>query len=246
MAYELVLNGYQGPLDKLLELVEEKKLEITQISLAEVTADFLKYLKKMAASKEASLAPSGRGTEEMNHGLIADFLAVASRLILIKSKVLLPTLELTAEEETDIRNLEARLKIYAELKGAQKILKSLWSEQPKMATREFLSGMAASFYPPQKVKKEDLAPALAQILEELQRFLKPIETIKIEIVNLQAKIEEILKKITEGPKELRDLRQDRSKRELVVLFLAILHLIKEELIYVKQETHFAEIQVKRI
>ncbi len=232
MAYELVLNDYKGPLDKLLELVEEKKMEVTQISLAAVTADFLDYLKKMEV-------------EKINHGLIADFLAVASRLILIKSKVLLPTLELTTEEESDIRNLEARLKIYAELKGAQKILKSLWSDYPKMATREFLSGMEAAFYPPKKVGKEDLAPALTRILEELQRFLKPIETIKIEVINLKAKIEEIMKKITAKPKGLHDLQQNGSRSELVVLFLAILHLIKEELIHVEQEAHFAEIQVMR-
>ena len=73
MTYELALNGYKGPLDKLLELVEEKKLEITQISLAEVTADFLKYLKKLAASEEASLAQKGRESEKMNHAAIPCF-----------------------------------------------------------------------------------------------------------------------------------------------------------------------------
>jgi len=232
MTYELALNGYKGPLDKLLELVEEKKLEITQISLAEVTADFLKYLKKLEAGK-------------MNHGLIADFLSVASRLILIKSKVLLPSLLLTTEEETDIRNLEARLKIYAELKNAQKHIKNLWSDYPKMATKEFLSGVASAFYPPQKVKRGDMARSLERILAELERFMKPVQTIKIEIINLKAKIEEILKKISETPKKMRDLRQKGSRDELVVIFLAILHLIKEELIYVEQETHFAEIQIAR-
>ncbi|HXF44320.1 MAG TPA: segregation/condensation protein A [Candidatus Paceibacterota bacterium] len=232
MTYELALNEYKGPLDKLLELVEEKKLEITRVSLSEVTADFLDYLKKMEA-------------EKTNHGLIADFLAVASRLILIKSKTLLPALELSAEEESDIKNLEARLKIYAELKGAQKNIKSLWNEQQVMATREFLSGMEAVFYPPEGISKEDLAPALERILEELQRFLKPVETIKIEVINLKAKIEDILKKLEGKPMGLRGLRNENSRSELVVLFLAILHMIKEELIHVEQETHFAEIQIAR-
>ena len=102
MLYELKLETYQGPLDKLLELVEGKKLEITKISLADVTADFLNFLKKLES-------------EGANHSLIADFLVVASKLILIKSKVLLPALTLSEEEESDIHDLEARLKIYAEL-----------------------------------------------------------------------------------------------------------------------------------
>ena len=100
MPYELSLEYYKGPLDKLLELVEEKKLEITQISLAEVTADFLNYLKTLDESRA-------------NHSLIADFLVVASKLVLIKSKMLLPSLPLDEEEESDIRNLEERLKLFA-------------------------------------------------------------------------------------------------------------------------------------
>jgi len=232
MTYELALNGYEGPLDKLLQLVEEKKLEITQISLAEVTADFLKYLKTLE-------------TNRANHALIADFLSVASRLVLIKSKVLLPSLELTAEEETDIKNLEARLKIYAELKGAQKNIKSLWNDYPKMGAREFLSGLPPAFYPPKKIRKDDLRSALVQIIAELERFLKPVETLKIEVINLKTKIEEVLKKLTETPKKLRELRQDGSRSDLIVLFLAILHLIKEELVRVEQETNFAEIKIAK-
>ena len=232
MTYERVLSVYKGPLDNLLELVEEKKMEITRISLAEVTADFLKYLKKLE-------------TGPTNHALIADFLSVASRLILIKSKVLLPTLELTAEEESDIKNLEARLKIYAELKGAQKIIKSLWSDYPKIGTREFLSGLPPTFYPPSRLKKEGLSPSLARILEELQRFLKPVETLRIEVINLKTKIEEILKKLTATPKKFRELQKDGSRSEIIVLFLAILHLIKEELVWVEQETHFAEIKIAK-
>lgn len=233
MKYELVLNDYKGPLDKLLELVEEKKLEITRISLAEVTADFLKYLKKIEA-------------EHADHGLIADFLSVASRLILIKSKVLLPALELTAEDESDIGNLEARLKIYAELKGAGKLIKSLWSEYPKIGAREFLSGLPPSFYPPGKLKKDHLSSSLDRIVEELQRFLKPVETLKIEVINLKTKIEEVFKKLTETPRGFRELQKGNSRSELVVLFLAVLHLIKEQLVHVEQESHFADIQIKKI
>ena len=116
MSYELKFDYYEGPLDKLLNLVEEKKLEITAVNLAEVTADFIKYVETLEAE-------GARGT-------IADFLIVASKLILIKSKVLLPGLELSEEEESDVRSLEFRLKLYKELKLAQARIKSGWSVPP--------------------------------------------------------------------------------------------------------------------
>ncbi|MEK7162430.1 MAG: segregation/condensation protein A, partial [Patescibacteria group bacterium] len=98
VTYELKLENYQGPLQKLLELIEEKKMEITIINLAEVTSSFFEYLKKLEALG-------------MDHSLLADFLVIASKLLLIKSKVLLPSLPLTEEEESDIRGLESQLKL---------------------------------------------------------------------------------------------------------------------------------------
>lgn len=71
----------------------------------------------------------------MSHSILADFLVVASKLILIKSKVLLPSLPLTEEEELDIRGLEGRLKIYQEFKKAQVHIKGLWRVSPQMFFR---------------------------------------------------------------------------------------------------------------
>src|SRR5262245_24863161 len=104
--YEVRLEQYSGPLDKLLELIEEKKLEPTQVSLAAVTADFISYVEKLEQEKD------------VDPGVLADFVVVAARLLVIKSKVLLPGLELTEEEKVDIADLENRLKIYQEFKLA--------------------------------------------------------------------------------------------------------------------------------
>ena len=130
MAYELKLEQFSGPIEKLLELIEEKKLEITQLSLAQVTADFLVYLATI---------------EELAPGILADFLVVASRLLLIKSKALLPNLILDQEEEQEIRDLEERLKIYREFKAARNYLKNLWQEQPLVFSRELLASSQFSF-----------------------------------------------------------------------------------------------------
>lgn len=226
------MEYYKGPLDKLLELVEGKKLEITQISLAEVTADFLNYLKKLEENQP-------------NRSLISDFLVVASRLVLIKSKVLLPSLPLDEEEESDIRGLEERLKLYAELKHAQKLIKGEWNNLPQMAGREFLMGVGPSFYPPPGVTKKELARALFKVVGELEKVFKPVLTIKTEVVNLETKIEEVLKRLTENPTGFRELHGRRSRSELVVLFLAILHLIKDQLVHVEQSGHFDEIKITK-
>ena len=97
--YELKLKQFSGPIEKLLELIEEKKLNITELNLAEVTADFLNYLKTV---------------EKLDPKALADFLVVAAKLLLIKSKALLPDLKLTQEEETEIKDFTRRLIICKE------------------------------------------------------------------------------------------------------------------------------------
>ena len=226
--YELTLEKYQGPLDKLLELVLDKKLEITEVSLAEVTADFLSYLEKLAE-------------ERADPSVIADFLVVASKLVLIKSKNLLPSLVL----EEDVRLFETRLKIYAEFKNAQRLIKEKWNDYPQMAAREFLSTANVSFYPPKKVTGKDIYSALANIVGDFQKIMMPVKRIKIEIINLKEKIEEVLRKLTSSPVGLNSFNKGGGKSELVVIFLAILHLIKSQLVSVEQTSNFGDIRIAK-
>ncbi len=146
MRYELTTEQYNGPLDKLLELIEEKKLEISRVSMAEVTADFLEYLETLKTQTEESEYPH----------ILADFLVVASKLLLIKSKTLLPSLELSSEEEIDLRDFEARLKLYQELKHTQTYIKKDWNPIPFMFAREFLTSSEPIFYPPNLISPQML------------------------------------------------------------------------------------------
>lgn len=231
MTYELALDAYRGPLDKLLELVEEKKLAITEISLADVTADFLAYLRKLEA-------------EKIDQILLADFLAVASKLILIKSKVLLPSL-VTEEDELEIRDLETRLRLYQEIKQAMAAVKKGWQPLPQILSREYLAQIGPVFYPPREVTDKKLHSALANLFADFEKIFRPVAVVKREIINLKAKIEEVFRKLTDEPLEFQKLSKEHSKNELIVLFLAILHLIKEQLILVDQPTHFREMTIVR-
>ncbi|MEK7630155.1 MAG: segregation/condensation protein A [Patescibacteria group bacterium] len=234
MAYELSLEYYKGPLDKLLDFIEEKKLEVSTLSLVAVTSDFLAYLEKLKKGETQSQVPAE---------LLADFLVIASRLLLLKSKALLPSLTLSEEEEGEIKDLEMRLKIYQEIKSSQIHIKENWRESPQMLSREFLMNRAVIFYPPKKVGQPEILKSFQAILGELEQVFKPVATIKNEIINLKKKIEEIIGRLTATPLKFTDLPTGKGRNELIVLFLAVLHLIKDQLIVADQEDGFSEITI---
>ncbi len=230
--YELSFDYYQGPIEKLLELIEGKKLEVTVVSLSEVTAGFFDYLEKIERA--------GAG-----NGIIADFLSVASKLLLIKSKSILPSLILSEEEEEDIKGLETRLKIYQEFRQAKAYVKEMWSEGELMATREFLKGAAQSFYPPKACAPSDFVSAIQRVVGEIEKFMKPVVKVKNEIISLKKKIEEVFSRLTKDPVNFKNLHGG-GKKEVVVLFLAVLHLIRQQLIDVEQDGQFSDILVTKI
>jgi segregation and condensation protein A len=231
MTYELKLEQFSGPIEKLLELIEEKKLEITELSLAQVTADFLNYLTTIE-----SLAP----------GILADFLVVASRLLLIKSKALLPNLVLDEEEAQEIKDLEERLKLYQEFKAAREYLKTIWREQPVIFSREFLASTEFGFYPPKKIKPADLGVVIEKLLKELQKFIYETKDFKLEVINLEEKMQEFLKRLkTAKTVSFGKLTGSQPKAEIITYFLVILHLIKDHLINVNQDERFSEIVIEK-
>lgn len=107
--FEIKTEQFSGPLDLLLKLIEERNLEITEISLSSVTNEYLDYIKQI----------------ESNTNELADFLVIASTLILIKSKAILPTLELSSEETEEILDLKERLIVYKIFKQKTQIILDL-------------------------------------------------------------------------------------------------------------------------
>jgi segregation and condensation protein A len=104
------VQQFEGPLDLLLSLIEARQLDITQIALAEVTEQFLQYLKHL---------------EKIDPTTLADYLSIAAKLLVIKSKAILPTLEVEAEDDDAGFDLESRLLLYKQFKEAAKYLKKL-------------------------------------------------------------------------------------------------------------------------
>ena len=230
-AIAIKTNVFEGPLDLLIELVEKRKLLINDISLAEVTDE---YMQQVSAMQELSLPNT------------AQFVALAATLLLIKSKSLLPVLELSAEEESAIDDLEERLQRLAIYREGAQVLSSRFGLQP-LYTPEYTPPREPVFAPDSYCTCAELRAAMEHVLAELpKQEEKPVAavtpTISLEdmITRLHARIE---RRLRTRFSELRALEPDR--KNLVVGFLAILELCKQGGILVRQEHRFADIEIER-
>ncbi|MBU6501134.1 MAG: segregation/condensation protein A [Patescibacteria group bacterium] len=243
MPYELKLEKFSGPLEKLLELIEARQLEITQISMAQVTDDFLNYLRTlMEGSRESA--------DKLR--TIADFISVASRLVLIKSKYLLPDLSLTEEEEFGMKDLERRLKIYQELRPTLKMLEKLWRAKNTEFGRPFLAikglGIGSGsgfFYPGDGLELDILMGSINKLFSSFGDLVEETKTIKEKIVSIEEKMQEIIGRLqTVVESSFTALSGSKSRAEIVIAFLAILHLAREQLIFLEQNEGFSDIIIR--
>jgi len=255
MTYELQTEKFKGPLEKLLELIEAQKMDVSEVSMAQVTEDFLRYIEKIktlpreSGGEDEGIASAFR--EDLR--LVADFIAVASKLIFLKSKYLLPGLALTDEEEADIKDLEGRLKIYQELKPALRIIAKLWRESHHSYSRQYFIGYGGGlaegqkvFYPGGNVSVAALAGSLDRIFESIKTYELETQTIREKIVTLEEKIAEVTARLEkEGNIEISSRHADIPRTDIILLFLAVLHLARDERVALTQNGVFSDIMVKK-
>jgi segregation and condensation protein A len=255
MEYETRVGEFSGPLEKLLELIEAEKMDINEVSLAKVTDDFLKYLEtfKQGMADDMAATEDAERKFRVDLRVLADFVSVASKLIFLKSKYLLPGLALSEEEEADIKNLESRLHIYQQLKPAIKLINQLWQTSHHSFSRPYFIGRGTGnipgqtmFYPGGNLSTEALTAALGGIFETMKTYDIETETIKEKIITLEEKISEVLDRIQkEGDMHFNQLSGEKSRSEMIVVFLAILHLAREQLVLLEQMDNFSDIMVKK-
>lgn len=240
--YSLKTENFEGPLEKLLELIESKRLEISDVSLSRVTDEFLKYLSALRADSPEDGA---------RLRLLADFLVVASKLLLIKSKQLLPDMALTPEEETEVRDLGRRLSFYRDLKPALGHVRRFWREGGGMWSRPYFLDIASYggggiFYPGRNLTAPSLAESLGGIFGALSELAGEVQTVKERIVSIEERMRDILSRLGRGGAQpFRSLMPARTPAEVIISFLAILHLAREQAIRIEQEAQFSDILVSR-
>ena len=224
---------FEGPLDLLLDLIEKEKLDITEVSLAQVADQFLKYLEN---------------SENVSPEYLADFLLVAGKLILIKSKAILPMLELEKEEEEDIEELKARLAEYKKFKEAAKELIKLEGRKKILFSRQSYSGMKTIFCPPKKLLILDLQNIFENVLDKLPKVEVLVkETIK-KVISIKDKIEYLKRNLMERIEMTFHgaVSNNKDKVEVVVTFLAVLELARNNMVALEQEEMFGEIRIKKL
>jgi len=228
--YQIKLEKFEGPLGLLLEVIEKRKLSINEVSLAEVTDQYIKYLKKL----------EGFPLEE-----VAGFVAIASTLLLIKSASLIPSLNISEEEAGDIKDLERRLQIYAKIRNFATILGQFFGEDIMFGREAFL-GFNFGFLEPKGVTKEKIFSAMKQIVANLPiKEILPEAVVK-KTISLEKKIEEIVSRIQHQIElSFASVSSKSEKVEIIVSFLAVLELIKRGFVVVEQPTLFENIRIKR-
>jgi segregation and condensation protein A len=228
------LEKFEGPLSLLLKLIEQEEMDITQISMAKVVDQFVEYIRR---------------ARYINPDEMADFLVVAARLLLIKSRALLPYLY--PEEEEEIEGLEQQLRMYKEFLQAAGIINQILGRKKFMFAREFnrqaILSSANFFAPPKSLNKQDLQSAFSELTGRLQPPEKLIEETLDHKVNIEDKIISIQQMLINRIKFSfnKIFGQTKNKTEIIVSFLAVLELTKQQEIVVRQDGLFDDIEIKK-
>ena len=241
MAYQITLEKFSGPLDLLLNLVEEDKLSINEISLAKIAEQYIAHLKSL---------------EEMPKEELAEFLVIASTLMLIKSHSLIPGIKLSEEEELDIHELENRLRTYKFFKELSLHIKDLNKENLHLFGREAYAGMSAVFFPPEGLTPAVLKKTLVEILGAVpQKEFLPEEALA-KTVSKEEKMAELRERINKfmeftfsaiglARTSASGGDEKQSKVEVIVSFLATLELIRQGFMIFEQKKLFGNIELKK-
>ena len=225
--YEIKLEKFEGPLDLLLRLIERQELNITDVSLAHVTEQYLQYLEK---------------NDQLPPEELADFLVVAAKLLLLKSRVLLP--DLFIEDEEEGIGLAEQLAIYRRFVVAGRYISRRFRQRFHSYARERLPMLETiTFSPPADLGADDLHQAFAKILEDLREFVRPLPELIKRTISLQDKITFLRKVLVDSPEVQfqRLLENAASRMEIIITFLAILELIKQQYVVARQDNNGAGI-----
>lgn len=232
MGYAVNLEQFEGPLHLLLELIESEKLDISEVSLGQVTDSFLQHL-----DDDNDIPP-----EELT-----DFLVVASKLLLIKSKLLLPFLFLHDEEDVD--DLEKQLKIYKEYLDASKVVEEMIAKRRFLYVHEKLPHVEVGFAPPKRLGTDHMAEMFRTVIARLEPFVHITSKETMErTVSIHEKINQIRAMFDRASKtSFREvLATAQSKTEVIISFLALLELVKQRSVSVTQGDQFDDITINKL
>jgi segregation and condensation protein A len=222
---------FQGPLETLLDLIESRKLSVSLVSLSEVCDGYLAYVEKLP---------------ELPLSETSQFVLVASTLLLIKSRSLLP-IPLSDDEELSIEELERRLKRLAKIREASKLLKAAWGKTPLHFARRApdivkITGIEKPKFSPAEATVQTILAAARKLMNTLPKPERMAEATVAPILRLEDVIVSLKDRLSKAVKtRWSDFTKGASRGDVIVHFLAVLELVRHGSISVTQDKLFSDI-----
>lgn len=236
-AYEVKLEAFEGPLDLLLHLIKKYEIDIYDIPMAELTHQYMDYIHTL---------------QKLELNIASEYLVMASTLVAIKSKMLLPKQEIVAEDEEYMEDprdeLMERLIEYRKYKEAAGKLKEKEMEANQIFTRSPVVFKDLDISHPVskgEISVYDMLNALGKMMER-KKWNEPLDTkVSRSEIPIRKRMDEILEKVRQSKSAIRfeNLFPYPSKSHIVVTFVAILELMKNKYIYCKQERNFEALYI---
>ena len=235
MPFSIKTDAYEGPFEVLLDLIDARKLLVNELALANITEDFIQHVRAQAAFP----------VEET-----ANFIQIAATLLLIKSKSLIPDLELSDEESADVEDLKRRLAAFEKGREAARELSRLFGKNVMVSAGE--RPVEPMFAPSTDLTTGGIAEALARVLaaretvEELPSArVKPLVTIEEMMDRLARRVQSAMNL---SFKEFSDSKDPSTglkagKIEVIVSFLALLELVKQGAVAAEQYDAYGDIRI---
>jgi segregation and condensation protein A len=233
MEFTLKLDRYEGPYTKLLDLINDRKLSITEVSLAEVAEEYIAYIKTL---------------DQKDLIDISQFIVVASTLMLMKAKSLLPGVAYTEEEEKQVHDLEYKLELYAILAEASSNVRAQYGKKI-LYSRPPTYQKVTVFVPDARVTPVFLQSIISLTL---MSFVAPKALVKV-AVEQALRIENVIENLLTRVKSAQSVSLqsmagqaasgEEQKKLLIVNFIALLELLRTGTVHVEQHHDGGEITI---
>ncbi|MDE2031017.1 MAG: segregation/condensation protein A [Patescibacteria group bacterium] len=240
--YRVRTGQFEGPLELLLSLIESRKLFVNEISLAQVTDDYISYIRSL------SDVPTDKRIADVSY-----FILIAATLILIKSKSLLPSLALTEDETEKITDLEKRLKLYQIIKNASVDIKNNFGVKVIFSPLERIWSEPI-FSPDPHITTDSMSQFINTVLDHIPKKEEKLPEVEVKkIINIDEVIDKLTGRIQnainmsfkEFAMSHNASNVSEARVHIIISFLAMLELVREGIIDVIQNNTFEDIKINK-
>ncbi len=230
--FSIQIGTFEGPLDLLLQLIEKRKLHISDISLSKVTDDYIQFLQYSDSIPKKDMA---------------EFLVIASTLMVIKSEALIPGLATNIPEEDSTEDLKRRLNLYQYLKNLTDKLKPAFSHR-RMFSRPLKKKVVIFFNPTPEINQNNIHLAVKNLIGTLPVIKQNPEVAIKKVLSLHEVMDTLMTKLQNSlsVKFSQKVPVDKvEKINIIMTFIGLLELVKNGLIKVSQNENFSDIDIDK-